>query len=62
MKAKRIPFESELNVLQIKSMMTYYSKSIYFFTYPYVNIGLTIVRLSDDGGYVYHSCSGQFEV
>ena len=57
---KGIPFDTELQVLQINSTMRDSATQIYFFTYP--NIELTAVKLWQGGGSVYHSCNPAYTV
>ena len=60
MKDKSIPFDTELQVLQINSTMRDSATEIYFFIYP--NIELTVVTLSQGGSTVYHSCNRAYTV
>ena len=60
-KKSEVPFDTEHNVLQVKSTLEEFSKRIYVFTYP--NIELTAITLSAQGnGHIYHSCIQKHEV
>ncbi|KAL5247004.1 hypothetical protein ACHWQZ_G019015 [Mnemiopsis leidyi] len=59
-KKSEVPFDTEHNVLQVKSTLEEFSKRIYVFTYP--NIELTAITLSAQGnGHIYHSCIQKHE-